>query len=386
MPTQDEYNVTKQRYRDLHVNIYLLNFKLQRVDELSGVVIGEPSFNIDANSDIRRTCSISLTPKNASFDITQGSKIWIDKYVQIEVGTTSLTSGEVVYTNMGVYLVNNPSKTYSATDNTITINGIDMMARLTGLRNGYLNFGEIEYQIPIGSDIKEYMISLLQLAGITKYSVEIPSPTATTPIAISIGLGGTVYDLIAQLRDINANYQTYFDVNGVFHFNQIPSGQNEQVMIDDTIWNKVLLDYSTDVSYETVKNTIEVYGKTQSDGTTPYGFAEDDNPDSPFYVSGTAGVIRIVLSGGEYDNIPTDALAQQRAEYELYLRCKLQDQVNLTCVPIYWADVNWLIEITLPNKQGVETIEQYLIKNISTTLGVNGTQKITMMRYYPLYP
>ena len=69
--------------------------------------------------------------------------------------------------------------------------------------------------------------------------------------AVSIGLGGTVFDIIAQLRDINANYQTYFDVDGVFYFNQIPSGQNEQVMVDDDIWmsnvggNPVLLDYST---------------------------------------------------------------------------------------------------------------------------------------------
>jgi hypothetical protein len=245
----------------------------------------------------------------------------------------------------------------------------------------------MEYQIPMGSDIKGAMQSILQLAGITKYSIDIPSPTADTPYLISISLGGTVYDIISQLRDINANYQTYFDVNGVFIFNQIPSGQNEQIMVDDDIWSgKTLIDYSTDISFENVKNTIEVYGKTQSDGTTPYGFVQDDNPDSPFYVNGSAGVIRIVLSGGEYDNISSNTLAVQRAEYELYLRCRLQDQIQLNCIPIYWLDVNWLIEITLPNKQGTEVTEQYLVKAINTTLGVSGTQKITLMKYYPLYP
>ena len=55
-------------------------------------------------------------------------------------------------------------------------------------------------------------------------------------------------------------------------------------------------------------------------------------------------------------------------------------------MPIYWLDVNWLVEITLPNKQGVEETNQYIIKNINTTLGVNGTQSITMMKYYPFYP
>ena len=76
----------------------------------------------------------------------------------------------------------------------------------------------------------------------------------------------------------------------------------------------------------------------------------------------------------------------QRAEYELYLRCRLQDQINITCVPIYWLDVNWLIEITLPNKQGKEETNKYIIKSINTTLGVNGTQTINMMKYYPFYP
>ena len=52
-------------------------------------------------------------------------------------------------------------------------------------------------------------------------------------------------------------------------------------------------------------------------------------------------------------------------------------------MPIYWLDVNWLVEITLPNKQGIETKEKYIIKKIDTTVGVNGTQNITMIKYYP---
>ena len=285
---------------------------------------------------------------------------------------------------MGIYMVNNPSKVYSADSNTLTIQGIDMMAKLTGLRNG--NLEGLTYQIPIGSNIRNAIISTLQLAGITRYSVDTPSPTPTVPIAISIDVGGTVYDILSQLRDINANYQMYFDTDGVFYFNLIPSGQNEQIRVDDTTWKGTLIEYNTDISFEDVKNYIEVYGKTQDDGTTPQGIAQDLNPQSPFYVNGTAGLIRIVLSGGEYDNISSNTLAQQRANYELYLRCKLQDQVTLTCVPIYWLDVNWVVNITLPNKQGTEVTNSYIVKKIDTTVGVNGTQTITMMRYYPLYP
>ena len=222
---------------------------------------------------------------------------------------------------------------------------------------------------------------------------------------MAFGLGATAYNMISQLRDINAGYQTYFDQDGIFWFNSIPTGSNEQIRVDDDIWQKVLISYKKTYDFESVKNVIEVFGKTQDDGHTPYGIAVETNPDSPFY-AGTysssthrySKEIRIVLSGGEYDNIypladystsqtQFNSLAQQRANYELYLRCRLQDQIEVTCVPVYWLDVNWLTNITLPNKQsGQQQTEQYIIKKIDTTLGISGTQTVTMMKYYPLYP
>lgn len=384
MPSQQEYNVAKQNGRIIHTKIYLLNHKLIKVDEISGVVLDGATFTIDATSDIRRSCSISLIPKDSSFDIKQGSKIWMDKYVQIYIGIEDIkNNNEVVYTNMGIYLVNNPTQTYSASNNTLTINGIDMMARMTGLRNGYLD--GIEYQVKADSSIQGAMQSAIELAGFTKYRIDEPT-IKETPNDISISIGGTVYDILSQLAEINANYQMYFDTNGVFYYNQIPSGDNEQIRVDDDIWQRNLISYDTSINFEDVKNVIEVYGKTLENGDVPYGISIDSNPESPFYVNGELGTIRIVLQGGEYDNIYSQELAEQRADYELYLRCRLQDQITINCVPIYWLDVNWLVEITLPNKQGVEETNQYIIKNINTTLGVNGTQSITMMKYYPFYP
>lgn len=396
--TQSEYNVAKQNGRIIHTKINILNFDLQVVSEISGVVLEGSTYNIDATSDIRRTCSISLVPKDNSFNIEYGGKLWMDKYVQVFVGIEDVkNNNEVVYSNLGLYLVNNPDQVYDATNNTITINGVDLMAKITGMRNGYLE--GITYQVPVNSGIKQVMTSLINTeCGFPKYSIDQPSPTILTPYEMSFGLGSTAYNILTQLRDINANYQTYFDQEGIFWFNAIPSGDNEQIMVDDDIWKRVLISYKKSTDFESVKNYIEVFGKTQDDGHTPYGVAWENNPDSPFYVGdGFKNRIRIVLSGGEYDNIyplaPYDtsveefnSLAQQRAEYELYTRCRLQDQIELTCVPVYWLDVNWLISITLPNKQGKEEVQKYIIKKISTTLGVNGTQNITMMKYYPFYP
>lgn len=445
--TQEEYRVAKQNGRVIHTKINILNFDFQMVDEISGVVLEGSTYNIDATSDIRRTCSISLIPKDNSFNVEYGGKLWMDKYVQIFIGIEDETqNNEIVYSNIGIFLINNPSQVYDATNNTITISGVDLMAKITGMRNGYLE--GITYQVPINSGIKQAMTSLIRdECHFPFFSIDQPSPTILTPYDMSWGIGSTAYNILTQLRDINANYQTYFDVDGIFWFNPIPMGENEQMRVDDDVWKKVLISYKKNSDFESVKNVIEVFGKTQDDGHTPYGLAVETNPESPFYAgeyyNGTQSQytkgIRIVLSGGEYDNIyplnsnygtynrvypqvgtspvaqhlyewngsayvlcydnavvsgkayykhPFDSLAEQRANYELYTRCRLQDQIELTCIPVYWLDVNWLVEITLPNEQQSSLVkkEQYIIKKISTNIGVSGTQTITMMKYYPFYP
>jgi hypothetical protein len=94
--------------------------------------------------------------------------------------------------------------------------------------------------------------------------------------------------------------------------------------------------------------------------------------------------VRHVCSGDEYDNIYTNALAEQRARYEVYLRSRLHDKIAITSVPIYWLDVHQIIEYTLPNNQ-TEEPDLWLIKSIDTEISPTGTQTIQAIRYYPLY-
>ena len=57
--------------------------------------------------------------------IKKGNKIWLDKYVQIFIGQQNIKTKEIEYTNMGIYLINNPQRVYSSTDNTLTIQGLE---------------------------------------------------------------------------------------------------------------------------------------------------------------------------------------------------------------------------------------------------------------------
>ena len=469
MPTQLEYNLAKSNHRKLNTKINLLNYQFLPIYELSGVVLSN-SFSISCTSDIRRTGRLTLTPTDSSFDLISGNKIWLDKYIQVYIGIEDELSGKIEYTNMGIYLINNPSQVYSATDNTITLELVDLMAKMTGLRNGMLD--GFFHEVKEGESIRNVIIATIGLCGFTRYIINIDSEDyQTIQYDISVDGDATVYDLLSKINDMNPNYQMYFDVDGIFHYEKIPSGYNEQVMVSDDLWKDVLIDYNKSVSYEDVKNDIIVQGKTHdisnyggtatisgntyvitcnnvtgltdnlkigftspSSIATPYinlnGYGskqiknengtipiiansstyyvvkykkngdyfmfmgeitpsyeiKDENPNSPFYIEGTVGSIRIVLKGGEYDNINTTDLARQRAEWELYTRCKLKDNIALSCVPIYWLDVNWLISITLPNKQGTEETNYYIIKEISIGEGITATQSIQCMKYYPYYP
>lgn len=463
--TSTQFQSVMQNIQSRYVKLELLNYQYQTVDSIEGVCISG-SISIDANSDIRRTGSIELVVNNSSFEVSPGNKVWLDKYIRVWIGIMSFVTGEVEYTNCGLFIIDAPQYSYDPSTNTLTLSLLDLMAKLTGIRNGYLP--GVPVVLSAGENIRQAIIDTLALGGFTKYVVEeAPSP-GTIPNDLEFSQGTTVYDLLAELRDIYPNYEIFFDTNGVFYYKPIPTGQNDPILVDDTLWTKVVLSENIDVDFQNVKNVIEVYGRTHdpahfstettvsssgaisltiadvteytenmvygftltdnsgytaptlkinnltsypilmSDGETAaeivaeegeiyycvefkgtywnwlghlqaYGYAEDDNPDSPFYINGTVGQIRLPLFDGEYANCISDDLAQQRAERELFLHTNMNNSLTLTCVPVYWMDVNILCTHA---SRGSNIVYPYIIKSINFGFGTNDTMTVNMIRFY----
>lgn len=463
--TSNQFRSVMQNMQSRYVRIELLNYQMQTVDLLEGVCTSG-SISIDANADIRRTCDLTLVIDNSSFNVASGGRIWLDRYARVWVGIVSLITGEIEYTNCGVYIIDAPSYNYDAATNTLSLSLLDLMAKLTGLRNGYLP--GVPVILKAGENIREAIIDTLALGGFTKYVVEeAPSP-GTIPNDLEFGQGATVYELLSGLRDIYPNYEMYFDVDNVFYYKPIPTGKDDPVYIDDTLWKEIVTSEAIDVDFQNVKNVIEVYGRTHdpahfstetivsnntisltiadveeytedmiygftltdnpgyvgaslkinsltsypirlSDGTTAaeivaeegevyfcvqfkgtywnwlghlqaYGYAEDDNPDSPFYINSTVGQIRLPLFGGEYENIFSDDLAQQRADYELWLHTNMNNTVQLQCVPVPWMDVNIKVSYT-PQRE--TTPSEYIIKSVNFGLAPSDNMSINMIKFYP---
>lgn len=636
MPTQEQYNTSTQTLRDIDCKIAVLDYDYTVLDEISGRVT-TLTLNNTADSDVRRTADINMVLKDSilntnsnKFYWTVGNPYWFDKYLQIYVGIKDIKSGEYIWVNEGVYCINAPTISYDATSNSLAFQAVDLVSKMTGMRNGQLD--GMTYTIEVGSSIKGAIESILIEQGFTKYILYDP-PQATVPQDINIEAGGYAWDLLTQLRDINANWEMFFDIDGVFHFQQIPSGKVSSgtdtgnvepvPLVNDTMLKKLYISYELNNNFEEVKNCVEVLGKTHepneictaviagdtitlttsqvanyylnnswvmsfgiqvTEGSTeptllsesiktiqlndvdnnaittitlrpfeyintgnqyycinveigetisditaeylgylqPHAIAIENNPDSPFYIgtstrynaltgnpvdfaseksayiteltgtvqnntlimnlspwctasdfntapvgyqwqfkvnvpsvvqpittlgftcggkTGTTFVynlsgeqitldyaqpylviaykyntntlrfvvayypieaknmpmsttsiinrprfdaeVRYVCVGDEYDNIYSNDLAEQRARYEIYLRSRLHDSITITTVPIYWLDVNNIIEFNVDGDS--EESDLWMIKSIDTDFSTSGTQTINAIRYYPLY-
>ena len=477
--TQNDYNIIKQRNTERYIKLNLLDFNYNVVDELSGNMLS-CSVRCDADSDLRRSCNVSFVVTDNGYEVGAGNRIFLDRYIQLYIGLKNIYTQEIQWYNQGIYLIDAPSYEYNATTHTLSFAGLDLMSKLTGARNGQLP--GIPTVIKQGENVRQAIIATLALGGFTKYIVEeckVNNAIQPVPYDIQIDQGGYVFDILSKLRDIMPKYQMYFDVDGVFHYELIPSGEDEPVLITDDIWNSVVTGETISTDFTTVKNYIEVYGRThevqyydanptitlgpnvydvtlnlpgyQNSDYTLFGFTntygdmangflrftingtaigisqplrgtfstkgqymviqkvpskgsnelgtinieflgslqaksvwQDTNPESPFYVNGPVGIIREVLCGGEYENITSDDLAQQRAEIEGYWKCRLNDNITLNVVPIPWIDVN--IVVSHAPKQG-DVTNRYIIKSYSVDYGsVSSTMSVTMITFYPYYP
>lgn len=467
MITSAQFQTALQNIQARFIYLELLNYQFQTVDELQGVATSG-SISIDANADVRRTGSISLVVTDSSFEVASGGKIWLDKYIRVWVGIRSLQTGEIERANCGLFIIDAPSYSYDPATNVLSLSLLDLMAKLTGVRNGYLK--GIPAVLSAGENIRSAIISTLALGGFTKHVVEeAPSP-GTIPNDLEFGQGSTIYDLLSGLLNVYPDYEMFFDVNGTFYYKPIPTGEGDPVIADDTLWQKTVLSEKIDVDFQSVKNSIEVYGRThdpayfasavsvsgininltigsvtayttdviygfamtnptqliapylsvgslanlpiQNDDGTPatiqaetgdvvfcvqykgtywrwlghlqaYGFAEDTNPDSPFYVGGTVGRIRQPLYDGDYANCMSDKLAQTRADYELWMKTNMNNSLTLTATVIPFLDVNQLISYT--SWETKET-SKYLIKSINMGLSPDDSMTITVIKFYPNRP
>lgn len=281
---------------------------------------------------------------------------------------------QTIWWNMGIFLVNSPTSTFDVSTHSLSFEGLDLMAKLSDKRGGQLP--AVTTIVPAGSKVADVVKqTITQLGGFDKYVIE--DEGLEVPYDIKKEMGSTIYDLLAEIRDLYADWEMFFDVDGVFHWQKIPSGKDAPVVLDfDQMDRQVIISEDIVLDFENVKNNIIVYGRLLDNGHQVFAYASDTLSNSPFRIS-SIGQINYIVND---ERIYNDDLAGQRARYELYLHARMNDSIDMEIVPIFWLnDVNIKIKHT---KLDLGIDGEYLIKSLTIPLGVGGTMSINAIKLY----
>lgn len=283
--TQQQIDVLKQNLRRKEIKLELLDANYKVIDSIEGLAVGG-SFDKNADNNIRRSGNIELViPNNPAtthfldqlegFTIDVGGKIWLDKYIKLYIGIHDVQTNEITWFNQGIVLINNPTRLFSGTDFVLSFDCIDLMAKLTGDRQGQLTGISTKIEkgyyttdtqgnkIYIKTKLRDALISTItELGGFNKYIIApIPAEYEYLPYDITVNIGATVYDILSKLMEIISTWQMYFDDEGIFVVEPIPDGTNAiiyEISPDQYIQDELSVDFTN------VKNQIVIYGRLNS--------------------------------------------------------------------------------------------------------------------------
>lgn len=391
MITNEMYQVHFQSTREIYVRLSLLqNYfiiedgnkvrKFRKVGEIQGNTI-DGSIDINANSAIRRTCSIDLVITDSSFLISEDSKIWLDKWFRVEIGIKNLITDEIIWFNKGIYVINKPSVKYNSKDKTLHIEGLDPMCTLDGTLGGSL---ELQTIIPAETPITEAIKTIVTSLGyVSKNNLYIEQNTNIIPYDLEKQAGDSVHSLLEEIKNLFMDFECFFSENGRFIYQKIKSRNvstnpsiNDIVSYSFLEENDLAIDYSVDYDFENVRNRIIIYGKLLDNGTQIKYIKENTDENSPFNINKPMGVIPYVYSD---DKLFTEESALQRANYELWLHNNMCEKVNINLAPLYFLDCNNMVEF---NKPEINLSGKYLVDSISIPLKHDGTMSLSTHRIY----
>lgn len=139
---QLDYNHNKK----LNVRITALDLSDFPKEQITGLVTGG-SINIDGASAVRRSCSLTLSAAAAANEklplITDTYWCYNNKF-KLEIGLNNEINSkypDIIWFDMGIYLITNFSKSRSTNAYNISISGKDKMARLNGDISGHIMAG-----------------------------------------------------------------------------------------------------------------------------------------------------------------------------------------------------------------------------------------------------
>ena len=263
MVTQGDVDILLQPIKETFYRLDILDSNFRKLDSIEGNLISD-NISISSDSNIRRTYNCELLVTNNKFLIGKNNYIWFTRFVRPYVGVKSQRTQVINWYCLGTFLFTDENYNFNATTKQLSITCVDMMALLDDTRKGQLD--QYNRKLERGSDARNIIISLLNEIGISKYYIEFNKnnqvvSTFEIPYDKTFPTGTTAYEIIKELVDLYAGTQMYFDIDGMFCIKRIPTKENETIVLDDSILEKILIDEQTSTSFTSIYNHIIIWGK-----------------------------------------------------------------------------------------------------------------------------
>lgn len=259
-PTQKDINLMLSHNKRVRVKAILLDDNYQTIEELSGRVKAN-SYSVTSESDIRRTCTLTLVVDdkasiNYNFELT-----WIKRMVELVCGIYDESSEDYVWYKLGRMLMTDGATNFSATIQEVRLTLVDLMASLTGDRGSQMGSPLL---IEAGSTMKgaiEYTIAEFSPYKRTNVS-DFPD---VVPYDITSNIGDYPHTVLTTLINLFPYYEMFYDVDGVFTVREIPLRIEDPVDTEAYVVDAALLSENSEqrsVKFSNIKNTVELWGRS----------------------------------------------------------------------------------------------------------------------------
>jgi len=314
-----------------HIKIEVLNMKDEVINEIKGYGI-DGSIAMDADNMIRRTLNMTFVA-NRKLEINERSLLWINKRLKLYIGIEKINT-DIVWFNMGIFILSNPETMTSLDGRTITIKGVDKM-RL--FEEPFLEQHLITPETPIHEAIQ----GLATAFGETRTIIE--EVENVIPYTLQIASTDTGDKLLRDITNLYMNSQTYYNNNGFLIFEKTKNRLYDPVIWEFSEKQNMTISRKMATNYDDIKNRVKVLGAMNSrTGLQPKYEMQIEGTDKMFSIE-NIGQRAICISE---DNYTTEEQCRLRCEYEIERVQNMTNMFNIETAPILALnDVNKVINV-----------------------------------------
>ena len=324
--TQKKIDLLRMHNKQIQMKVTLLDDSYREIEEIVGRIKGYPSYEIDSESDIRRTCNITLVvPEKNRVDI-DFENTWNKRMVELACAIYDPEHSEFsdndgyVWFPLGTMLMVDGETFIGASNQEIKLNLVDLMAMLTPERGSQI--GET-YVLAAGDDPKQLISGIV--AGNTPFgSTAVCEFEDTIPYDQTSNRGDYPIDVLKLIFDLFPYYEFFYDADGTFVTQQIPTKISDPIDIRKEVLDDLLISEKKTVDFSQIKNTTEIWGRSLS-GDYIAQSCTSSSPAGTYNVIIDNNTFSELVSGEKYTIVP-DANSingqkmkiQNTEEYKIY--------------------------------------------------------------------